>query len=272
MPPTSHWQGPIKRKEISPSSRRLGGAEDQSYLQQSASGGTGHHYWTFWAADKLGVVTDRARFHWGFSLGFFASHLLIYFLLYMYKYTYIVVYIHTCIYVCICVYIYTHIHICVYLYTYTHIYTYVCVYIARVMREWLCSSLKRLVWMEMTQQTHINRSTLYVVGIKYCAVKRGLHLYVNLLLYYVSFYSSFFLINFLLLHWVCHAQGEWSLLQLSKRVKSFHLKSLHVDDITPRFPSEGENDRDDCSPPPRIIWLIAKGPHAGAAEAAWRSD
>lgn len=39
-----------------------------------------------------------------------------------------------------------------------------------------------------------------------------------------------------------------------KRVKFFHLKSLHVDDITPWFPSEDENDREDCCPPsPNIL-------------------
>lgn len=68
LPSASHWRRPIKRKEISPSARRLGGAEDQSYLLQSASGGTSPRYWTFWAAAKLGGVNDGASFYCVFPL------------------------------------------------------------------------------------------------------------------------------------------------------------------------------------------------------------
>lgn len=239
MPSASHWHGPIKWREISPSSRRLGGAEDQSYLQQSASGGTSPHYWTFWAANKLGGVNDGASFYLFFSLcsiiflakavSVLPSLLFVELLSTLFK-TFSVLYIGIgactgCLFLKMRAFA-----ICF------------CTGVALVTQgKQGDSRIKRLAWMKITQWLHSRHGDTQTGSV--CSVnpimpsqKRSAIIFMYYVIYYCIQLFPYKSLLTPLAVW-CPARGEWSHCQLSKRVKFFHLNSLHVDDITPRFPS-----------------------------------
>lgn len=273
MPSASHWHGPIKWREISPSSRRLGGAEDQSYLQQSASGGTSPHYWTFWAANKLGGVKDGASFYLFFSLcsiffflakavSVLPSLLLVELLSTLCK-TFSVTYRNWCVYRLSRLQDASS----------RHLFLHRC-----------CSGYardtgrhSRLAWMKITQWPHsrhgdTHKRALCVVWIRLCPVKRRAPLSSSIMLYIILL--IFFLINLPVLRWLRDAlhgvndhstscQKEWnssililSMLMTSRRGPHQRRRMIVATAVLPR----------------RTIWLISKGPRAGKADATWRSS